>query len=127
LGRLIRLAEAYEGRAAFLLVAVTDANHPHPEGSPLEGEPTFHIAPVEDRLRLLRKGLDGYKVPFPAALDEDGRVERAYGGFPKRLLVIAGGRVVYDGRRGVKDGPSDWDLGEVERHLRYALGPEPTE
>jgi hypothetical protein len=128
LGRLIRLHDRYKGRATFLLIAITDAGHEHAEGTPLAGEQTLRKADPEARWQLLRKGLAAYKVPFPGLLDEDGSVERAYGAYPKRLLIVgADGLVVFDGARGVTAGPSEWDLEEAERHLRSALRPASNE
>jgi hypothetical protein len=119
---LLRLHEAFQGRTAFVFVHVTDAGHPDPSASPFAGEPSLAGAPLEARLRRTRRGLEFYKLPFAGLVDEAGEAERAYGAFPKRLVVVGvDGRVVFDGGWGAKGGPSDWDLGEVEKHLRAAL------
>jgi hypothetical protein len=66
--------------------------------------------------------MECYKPPFPTLFDADGEVERAYDAYPKRLVVVGSdGRVVYDGGRGTGGGPSEWDLREVETHIRTAL------
>jgi hypothetical protein len=125
LGHLVRLHRAYKDRAAFLLIAVKDAGHPDP-GSPVAGDPDVGATDLPARKRLVRKGLASYGVSFPALLDEDGEVERAYDGSPKRLVIVgADGRVAYDGGRGTGGGPSAWDLEEVEAHLRSALNAGP--
>jgi hypothetical protein len=125
LGRLARLSESYEGRASFLFVAITDAGHPGPELSSPDGGARPKGSTREERLQLVREGLGVYPIPYPVLLDEGGEVERAYGAFPKRLVIVgADGLVVYDGGRGAAGGPSAWDLAEVERYLHSALGPE---
>jgi hypothetical protein len=120
---LIRLHETYKDRAAFLFIAITDAGHPDPEmAAVLAGEPHPEKDTPEARVRLIRKGLEHYKVPFPCLLDEDRKVESAYEAFPQRLVIVgADGLVVFDGGWGSKGGPSNWDLEEVEEHLRSAL------
>ncbi len=124
MGRLLRLHAAYEGRAAFLLVVITDAGHPEPGGPTGAEGPRPAGATTEERLRLAREGQEAYGVPFPVLLDEGGQAESAYAAYPQRLVVVgAGGRVVYDGGRGAAGGPSAWDLAEVEAHLRAALRP----
>jgi peroxiredoxin len=120
--RLVRLSEAHKDRVAFLFVAIRDAGHPNPT-SPLAALTPAPNATPEERLRLLREALTIHDLPFPTLFDADGEVERAYDAYPKRLVVIgADGRVVYDGGRGALGGPSEWDLEEVEEHIRAALG-----
>jgi hypothetical protein len=122
LGHLLRLHRAYRGRVAFLMVAITDAGHPGPRLRPREGGPRPEAATPEERLRQALEGLDAYRVPFPVLLDEGGQAERAYGAYPKRLVVVgADGRALFDGGHGPTGGPSDWDLAEVEGHLLAAL------
>jgi hypothetical protein len=126
LGHLLRLHEVYKDRAAFLFVAIRDAGHPDPATSPLAGDPDLGATTSAARLRLIRKGLGFYKVPFPTLLDEDGQVELAYDAYPKRLVIVgADGLVVFDGGRGSAGGPSDWNLEDVEQHLRSALPRDP--
>jgi hypothetical protein len=80
----------------------------------------------QERLRFIHKGLEVFRIPFPCLLDEDGEVERAYEAFPQRLMIVGvDGRVVFDAGWGSKGGPSDWDLEEVERHLRAAFPARP--
>jgi hypothetical protein len=122
LGHLRRLHEAYKDRVAFLLVLIKDAGHSLPEMHPYYKELRAAGGTPEAWDRLIRGGLDLYKVPFPALLDEGGHAERAYAAHPKRLVIVgADGLVVYDGARGAKGGPSDWDLDEVEEHLGAAV------
>ncbi len=122
LGELLRLHDTCKDRADFFFVAIRDAGHPGPKTSPLAGDPDLGATTPAARLRLIRKGLGFYKVPFPTLLDEDGQVERAYDAYPQRLVIVgADGLVVFDGGWGSTGGPSDWDLEEVEKHLRAAL------
>ena len=105
----------------FLLVSVRDAGHADP-ASPLAGQGLGPDATAEERLGLLREGLEVYNPPFPALFDADGEVERAYDAFPKRLVVVgADARIVFDGGRGRGGNLGEWDLAEVEEHVRAAL------
>ena len=126
MGHLLRLADHYKGRAAFLYVAIANPGHPSQEAIDLIGQKYFpEDGTPEDHLRLTRRGLEAYQFPFPGLHDGDGAVQYAYGAYPKRLLVIdRDGLVVFDGGRG-KDltyRPSAWDLEAFEKHLRMALG-----
>ena len=117
MGRVKRLHAAYSGRAAFLFVAIRDAGHPGPEMRRLADG-----ADAGQRRRYVLEGLAVYGLPFPALLDEDGAVERAYEAFPQRAVVVgADGLVAYDGGWGEAGGPSDWDFAELEVRLRAAL------
>jgi hypothetical protein len=119
LDHLIRLHETYNARAAFLFIAIRDAGHRDPKWSFLSIAPD---AAPEERVRVIRKGLEFYKIPFHCLIDEDKQVERAYGAYPLRLVIVGSdGRVVFDAGRGSLGGPSAWDLEEVEGHLRSVL------
>jgi hypothetical protein len=125
LGHLLRLADHYKGRAAFLFVAIANPGHPSREAIDLIGEAYFpEDGTPEDHLRLTRRGLEAYKFPFPGLHDADGAVQYAYGAYPKRLLVVGrDGLVDFDGGRG-KDltyRPCAWDLEAFEEHLQAAL------
>ncbi|MBX9582317.1 MAG: peroxiredoxin family protein, partial [Gemmataceae bacterium] len=126
LGELVGLHDRYRGRAGFVFIAVRDAGHPDPVASPPPGRPLPGEPDRDARVRLTREGADHLRLPFAVLVDADGAAEAAYDAFPKRLVVVgADGRVVYDGGRGAAGGPSRWDLGAVDRHLRSALGGAP--
>jgi hypothetical protein len=122
LDAVVRLHDAYQGRAAFVLVYVTEAPHALPElGALAVGGPTTGPAEAVRRQRIA-KGLEVFHVPFPCALDEDGQTELAYRAFPQRLVLLgADGRVVYD----TGGGTGQWNLGEVRGKLRAALSGAP--
>ncbi len=123
LGSLIALHKKHQDQVAFLFISIRDAGHPDPKTSPPVGAPRPGESAPEARLRLVREGAEFLDLPFPALLDADGEVERAYNAFPKRLVVVGpDGRIVYDGGRGVMGGPSAWNLTEVEHHIRSAIG-----
>jgi hypothetical protein len=118
LRRLIDLSHRHKDEVTFLFDAIRDAGHPDPATSPPPGAPRPGESPDETRLRQVREGAEFLGLPFPALLDADGEVERAYDAFPKRLVVIdPEGRIAYDGGRGSTGGPSDWDLVKVEQRL----------
>jgi len=118
LGHLLCLHEAYRDRADFLFIAIRDAGHADPNLSFLAGAPG---ASPEERVGMVRQGLEFYKVPFPGLIDEDAEVERAYRAYPQRLVIVGiDGRIVFDGGLGAQSTPSPWDLEEVEEHLRAA-------
>jgi peroxiredoxin len=122
LGRLTDLHKAFQDDATFVFIAIRDAGHPDPDTSPPQSAPRPGESDLETRRRRIREGAEYLSLPFPVLFDADGEAERAYAAFPKRLIVIgADGRIVYDGGRGAKRGPSDWDLIEVEQHLRTAI------
>jgi hypothetical protein len=122
LRRLIDLSDRYRGEVVFLFVAVRDAGHPDPETAPPVGAPRPGESAAETRLRQVREGAEFLALPFPALLDADGEVERAYDAYPKRLVVIdAHGHVAHDGGRGETGGPSPWNLADVEKHIAAAL------
>lgn len=105
----------------FLFVYIRDAGHPD-AGAPLADDPDRAVTDPDARLRFIRKELEFYNIPFPVLFDAGGEVERAYDAYPQRLIVVGtDGKVAYDGGRGTKGGPSDWDLEEVDNHLRAAL------
>jgi hypothetical protein len=121
LDRLLELHARYRDRVAFLFVYIRDAGHPDPAIFP-NARQTKSIDPTPaESHQLLSRGLNHYDIPFPTLLDRRGEVERAYNAFPKRLVVVdSDGLIVYDGGRGESGGPSEWNLAEVERHLRVA-------
>jgi hypothetical protein len=122
LARLTRLHASYKDQAAFLFVAITDAGHPDEEGVALVPRRLREDGTPEGRLRLVRAGLEAYKVPFPGLLDEEGQAERAYQAFPQRLVIVgADGLVAFDGGWGASGRASDWDIDEVESRLRLAI------
>jgi hypothetical protein len=122
LPRLADLHQAFQGEATFLFIAIRDAGHPDPRWSPPPGVARPGESARAARLRLVREGAEFLRLPFRTLLDADGEAERAYHAFPKRLVIVgADGRIIYDGGRGASGGPSAWDLGEVEQHLRSAL------
>ena len=103
-----------------MFVAIRDAGHATP-GSPPPGRPRPGELARDARLRLVREAADLRKLPFVVLVDVDGDAERAFDAYPKRLVVVgADGGIAYDGGRGAKLGPSAWDLGAVEAHLRAA-------
>jgi hypothetical protein len=116
---LDHLAALYRGegqRVDFLYVYLTGgAGGGRPTGAPSGHAPD--VGPEETRRRV--RELPGpRKLPFPCAFDDDGRVARAYGAWPQRLVVIgADGRVAYDAGEGLLP----WDMAEVRRHLEGAL------
>jgi peroxiredoxin len=122
LGRLTNLYKAFQDDVPFVFIAIRDAGHPDPDTSPPISAPRPGESSVETRRRRVREAAEYLGLPFPVLFDADGEVERAFDAFPKRLVVVgADGRIVYDGGRGAKRGPSDWDLIEVEQHLRTAI------
>ena len=64
----------------------------------------------------------GYYVADHGRINEALGGESAYQAFPQRLVIVGtDGLIDFDGGWGSKGGPSDWDLEEVEKHLRAAL------
>ena len=122
MGRLLELHAKYRDRVAFLFVYIRDAGHPDPVVFPNARQTKTADPTPEESLNLLKRGLEVYDIPFPVLLDSNGAVERAYNAFPKRLVVVGlEGLIVYDGGRGTTGGPSDWDLEDLEEHIRAAL------
>jgi hypothetical protein len=122
LARLTRLQDAYKDQVAFLFVAIKDAGHPDED---LPTQALQHLRKdktPEGRLRLVRQGLETYRIFFPGLLDEDGQVEQAYGAYPQRLVIVGeDGLIAFDGGWGSDGGPSPWNLELVERHLCTTL------
>ncbi|MBX9584819.1 MAG: redoxin domain-containing protein [Gemmataceae bacterium] len=106
---LERLYRAHRDRAAFLLVNVTEANHPIPGLEFVTG------GPPADRAERIAEAGRVTGLSLPAAVDEGQAAERAYNAFPARLVVVAA-----DGTVGLDLGrpmSAPWDLGEVEAWL----------
>jgi hypothetical protein len=112
---LLRLHASHGRDAQFLFVYVSEApdrggwtKAPPPPGAGPEG-PARHAARV-------RAEVEGRELPFPCLLDDAGsETERAYGAWPRRLVLVGGdGRVVLDlGSGAVKQ----WDLQRVADEL----------
>src|SRR5688572_14993925 len=92
-GDLEKLAQAYRGRADFLLVYIREA---HPDSTvPLTRDgkavletlgQTNDVAERKRRAEELRAEL---KLSFPAVVDkEDNAANVAYAGWPERLVVV---------------------------------------
>ena len=126
MGHLIDLSEEYKNRVAFLFIYIHDTSHADPAGIWDAGESPGVNRPEPDPGNLLRL-VAAYGIPFHVLLDRNEEVERQYDAGPKRLVVIgADGRIVHDGGRGKTGGPSDWDLEDVEDHIRAALAASPS-
>src|SRR5262249_50254934 len=86
---------------------------PHPMLDPLpDGS-----AP-ETKLAHIQRGLRQFDIAMPCLLDgEDKAVEKAYGGFPRRLgIVDRDGRIALDAAKGMP--LSAWALHSVEASLK---------
>jgi hypothetical protein len=120
LGHLVKLRDAFAGRAEFLFVYVSEAPHastPLKNASrpmPPEGE---GAAGHRRRVRWY-EGESGNGLTW--LLDgSDEAVEEAYSAWPRRLVVVGvDGRVAYDAGHGVRQ---IWDMDEIERQIEASL------
>ena len=120
MGRLVKLRDAYAGRAEFLFVYVSEGPHgvpPLPEAARPMPPEDGSVAGCLRRVRWY-EGESGSGLTW--LLDGDDKaVEAAYSAWPRRLVVVgADGRVAYDAGNAVW---GDWDLDAVERGLKGAL------
>jgi hypothetical protein len=86
---LLRLHRAYGDRAEFLLVYIHEAWHALPDALRRVAEdPAVGPDPEAKRRRVLRAGLEHFRIPLPCLLDADGRVEDLYQAWPRRLVLV---------------------------------------
>jgi hypothetical protein len=116
---VVELYDKFGDRAAFYIVAISDAGHPLPEMALPDAARVLLAANDRDqRVAYARKGRELYEIPFPCLLDEYGEAERAYDAFPQRLLIIGiDGNIAFDAGWGADGGPSAWDFEKMERTL----------
>jgi hypothetical protein len=111
---LRKLYHDYEGRAEFRFIPVHDGPHPLPAELASAYRKAGLVGQNEDvrrtRLRLAREVMD---LPLPCLLD-GGEAEKRYQAWPQRLLVVVGGRVVFDAGRGLVNG---WNFAAVRACL----------
>ncbi len=120
--RLRQLHDDFKDRVTFLFIYVTEATHPVSELGSLLAPPVPGTDSPETRRQRIAKGLKVFDLPFPCLVDEDGRVEAAYGGAPQRLVLVgADGLLAHDAGLGRDGLIGPWDLEQVEAHLRIAL------
>jgi hypothetical protein len=121
--KLAMLEQAYRGRAEFLFVEVMDAPHelPH-ELSAAYAAAGYHTRELRDTLPRAAFAANVMGSPFRQLLDTvDGDACWKYKAFPERLVLIQGGKIIYDAGQGIHNYGSGWDMAEVRRFLDRAL------
>jgi len=116
LPELDRLVFEFDGRAAFVLINLTEAGHRLPGLEfvldPLPSDPADARA---ERSRRTVRALAVSGCRMTGVMDEETRAETAYDAFPQRLVVVdADGRIACDLGRGMR---TPWDLGQIREHL----------
>jgi hypothetical protein len=109
LDQVRELVREYGERVPFVFVYVRDAGHPPPSAEPLSRyQPEL---PEPERRRLIADLWNATGVPVRCVFGSDTSVQRDYGGFPLRLVVIDGaGHLAFSAGR-------DWDFAAVRRRL----------
>jgi len=109
LDRLNELRKAYQTKAEFLFICISDAGHavlpPRKEPQP------------ETPLARVQRGLRHFHMAMTCLLDgADRDAEKAFNCFPRRLIVVdRAGRVAMDLGKGLQ---VPWDLNALERWLK---------
>src|SRR5262249_27625753 len=117
--RLEQLYQAFKNRAEFLCVQIRKAERD--EEPMASAYCRRRLDGLEDRREWAREAMAMLRFTVPGVIDtEEGQVERAYGAYPLRLLVVGqDGRIVMDAGIGI---PNGWDYAELERWLQAYLG-----
>lgn len=125
LTQLKQLYKDFHKKAAFLFVKVKDAGHPLPPDLLKAFEDNDMKAETRSN-RLSRTSLSVKVMDFPGPCvldDEERHVEKLYGAFPKRLMIVdAHGRVVLDVGKGMgkvkeTDTYGGWDFTAIKSCL----------
>jgi hypothetical protein len=114
---LRKLYGAYKERAIFVFVYITEG--PHPWHLPaLQGVAESSLIDTTNWLGQVRHGIRSFNLPFPCLVDtRDHVVEKAYGGFPERLVIVdARCRIALDEGIGVLS-PA-WNYQRIEACLK---------
>jgi hypothetical protein len=106
---LKEFARTYGHGAKFLFVYVSDGPH--------AVLPPFTGSPPESRSARIQRGLRHFGLVMPCLVDgSDHAVEKAYNGFPRRLVVVdRGGNIALDLGKGLH---TAWNLDDLERWLK---------
>jgi len=121
-GALAKIYQAYEAKAAFLLVYIREA---HAKGSWQSGRnerqeiTATEAASVPERQAHATQCLRTLRLKFPAAVDDlEGTTEKAYAAWPSRAVIVSkAGKVVYNSALLEQD----FRAAEMEQVLREAL------
>ncbi len=71
--------------------------------------------PLQAHREHIRRGLELYGVTMPCLDDADQTVVKAYGAFPRRLVVVdRSGRIAHDAGLGIF---GDWDMQKFKEAL----------
>jgi hypothetical protein len=120
LDRLTKLYHAYKGQVSFVFIYVKEGHHqgllPMPKN--LDHKP---LPGVNGWLVRIRHGIEYFHLPFRCLVDNsDHAVEKAYGAFPARLVIVdTRGRIALDEGIGVM-GPR-WNHERIENCLKNDL------
>ncbi len=127
------LQRAHGGHAAFLFIHIKEAGHRISELTSVYRDAALDASSPADRPRRIARAMQHYGLTFPCLLDtEDGRVRRAYGAWPERLVIVdRDGRIALDAGAGltlplglrpgaVAPGlpPTHWDFDAIDGWLR---------
>jgi peroxiredoxin len=116
-GAMERLYQAYQDRARFLFVSVTEAGHQIPGLEFMLDQPNpAASSPLEERRGRIAKAMKQMSLTMPGAVDVKEEVETAYDAYPMRLvLVAADGTIALDMGRGLFE---PWDFDAVRAWLK---------